>query len=182
MTLWLARHAQPLIDAGICYGQLNVVADDTATAQCAEALATVLPPATTVLTSPLQRCEQLRQALYGLRPDLIHKIEPRLQEMHFGTWEGRRWADIDPAELAAWSNDFSSYPAGGSGESVSTFMARVAAVLDAGNPAQNTLWITHAGVIRAATLIASGQPHIHQASQWPTSGPAFGQWVTLAVT
>lgn len=180
MTLWLARHAQPLIDVGICYGQLDVTADSAATAQCAEALAAVLPPATTVLASPLQRCEQLRQSLCALRPDLTHKTDLRLQEMHFGTWEGRPWADIDPAELAAWTNDFSGYAAGGSGESVATFMARVAAVMDARDRAQDTLWLTHAGVIRAATLIVSGQRYIHHASQWPTSGPAFGQWVTLA--
>ncbi len=180
MTLWLARHAQPLIDVGICYGQLDVPADGTATAQCAEALAAVLPPATNVQTSPLQRCEQLRKALCGLRADLTFQTDPRLQEMHFGTWEGRRWADIAPAELQAWTDDFSGYAAGGSGESVATFMARVAAALDAQKPAENTLWITHAGVIRAATLIASGQRQLHRASQWPTSGPAFGQWVTLA--
>ena len=181
MTFWLARHAQPLIDAGICYGQLDVPADSAATAHCAEALAAVLPPATTVLTSPLQRCEQLRQSLYRLRPDLTHKTDPRLQEMHFGTWEGRPWADIAPAELQAWTDDFSGYAAGGNGESVAAFMARVAAALDARDRAQDTLWITHAGVVRAATLIASGQRQVHHASEWPMSGPAFGQWVTLTV-
>ena len=180
MTFWLARHAQPLIDAGICYGQLDLPADGAATAQCAEALAAVLPPATNVLASPLQRCEQLRQVLCRQRPDLIHQIDPRLQEMHFGTWEGQPWADIAPAELQAWTDDFGGYAAGGSGESVATFMARVAAALDARDRTQHTLWITHAGVIRAATLIANGQRHITRASQWPTSGPAFGQWVTLA--
>lgn len=181
MTFWLARHAQPLIDAGICYGQLDVPADTAATAHVAAALAAMLPPAVTVVTSPLQRCEQLRQALYRLRPDLTCKTDPRLQEMHFGTWEGRPWADVAPAELQAWTDDFSGYAAGGSGESVATFMARVAAALDARDRTRNTLWITHAGVIRAATLIASGQRQLHHASQWPTSGPAFGQWVTLAL-
>ena len=180
MTIWLARHAQPLIAAGICYGQLDMAADSAATAHCAATLAALLPPATTVVTSPLQRCEQLRQALSGLRRDLTHKTDPRLQEMHFGSWEGRPWTDIAPAELQAWTDDFSGYAAGGSGESVATFMVRVAAALDARDPAENTLWITHAGVIRAAMLIASGQRQLHHASQWPTSGPAFGQWVTLA--
>ena len=180
MTFWLARHAQPLIGAGICYGQLDVAADSADTAHCAAALAAVLPAATAVVTSPLQRCEQLGQYLCRLRPDLTHQTDPRLQEMHFGAWEGQPWADIAPAELQAWTDDFSGYAAGGSGESVAAFMARVAAALDARDPAQNTLWITHAGVIRAATLIASGQRQLHQASQWPMSGPAFGQWVTLA--
>ena len=100
--------------------------------------------------------------------------------MNFGSWEGRPWADIAPAELHAWTDDFSGYAAGGSGESVTTFMARVAEALDARDRAKDTLWITHAGVIRAATLIASGQRLPHHANQWPTSGPAFGRWVTLA--
>lgn len=101
--------------------------------------------------------------------------------MNFGAWEGQPWADIAPAELTAWTDDFSDYQAGGSGESVSQFMARVAAAMDARNPAQDTLWLTHAGVIRAATLIASGQREIQLASQWPAEAPAFGQWVTLGL-
>lgn len=181
--LWLARHAQPLIAPGICYGQLNVAADSAATAQCAAALAAALPSALTVIASPLQRCEQLRQELSRLRPDLTCQIDTRLQEMHFGAWEGCAWADIAPTELAAWTDDFSSYAAGGNGESVAEFMARVASALDARttpSEAQDTLWLTHAGVIRAATLIASGRRHIQYASQWPAEAPAFGQWVTLA--
>jgi alpha-ribazole phosphatase len=179
--LWLARHAQPLIAAGICYGQLDVAANSAATAQSAAELAAVLPSGMAVAVSPLQRCEQLWQALSRLRPDLTHQTDPRLQEMNFGAWEGRAWADIPAAELAAWTDDFSSYAVGGSGESVAGFMARVAAAVDGLEREKNTVWLTHAGVIRAVTLIASGQRHVQLASQWPAQAPAFGQWVTLAV-
>ena len=44
MKLWLVRHAQPRIEAGVCYGQLDLAADAQATRPCAEALAQVLPP------------------------------------------------------------------------------------------------------------------------------------------
>jgi alpha-ribazole phosphatase len=179
--LWLARHAEPLIPPGVCYGKLDVAADGAATARCAQALATVLPASLTMVASPLQRCEQLRQSLLGVRADLTSKTDPRLQEMGFGAWEGQRWADIDPAELTAWTDDFNGYAAGGSGESVAAFMARVAAAMDELDRTQDTLWLTHAGVIRAATLIATGQRHIQLASQWPAEAPAFGQWVTLAI-
>ena len=101
--------------------------------------------------------------------------------MDFGRWEGRAWADIDPAELSAWTDDFSAYRAGDTGESVAVFMARVAAAFDALDRTQPTCWLTHAGVIRACTLLATGQRHITHAAQWPQSAPAFGQWVTLAV-
>ena len=88
MTLWLVRHAQPLIDAGVCYGATDVAADAHATAIAAQALANALPSRLTVWTSPLQRCEQLAQAVIGLRPDLSYEIDTRLLEMDFGVWEG----------------------------------------------------------------------------------------------
>ena len=178
-SFWLVRHAQPLIAPGICYGQLNMPADAEASRACAAELATVLPVGTTVVTSPLQRCEQITPILIGLRPDLTLKIDSRLQEMHFGNWEGRAWADIAKTELADWTANFAHYPAGSSGESVSQFMARVASAFDALPPNGNTLWITHAGVIRAAQLIASGVRHIKQADQWPADAPSYGQWCKL---
>lgn len=179
MTLWLARHALPLIDKGICYGQLDVPADLQATQDCATELFEVLPKRITIITSPLQRCELLAPILIGLQPDLRVKSDPKLQEMNFGQWEGRAWADIDADELTAWTDDFAHYRAGGTGESVTQFMARVAAAFDELDPAQDTLWITHAGVIRAATLIASGIRQVKQASQWPMAAPAYGQWCKL---
>ena len=150
-SFWLVRHAQPLIAPGICYGQLNMPADAEASRACATKLAKVLPAGTTVVTSPLQRCEQLTTILMSLRPDLALKIDSRLEEMHFGNWEGRAWADIAKTELDDWTANFAHYPAGSSGESVSQFMARVASAFDALLPSANTLWITHAGDTRRAT-------------------------------
>ena len=181
MTLWLVRHAMPLIDKGICYGQLDVPADLQATKTCAKELFKVLPKGITVITSPLQRCELLAPELIGLQPDLMVKNDRKLQEMSFGQWEGRAWADISKAELSAWTADFANYRAGGTGESVTQFMARVAAAFDELDPAQDTVWVTHAGVIRAATLIASGIRHISRAEEWPLPAPAYGQWCKLHI-
>ena len=179
MTLWLVRHAQPLIESGICYGQLDIPADLQATQTCAKELFKVLPKGIAVITSPLQRCELLAQILCGLQPDLPQKTDPRLQEMNFGQWEGRPWADIDPAALSAWTDDFAHYRAGGTGESVEQFMTRVGEAFDQVDPTKDTLWVTHAGVIRAATLLAQGIRRISQASDWPTHAPAYGQWCKL---
>ena len=181
MTLWMVRHAQPLIDSGICYGQLDVPADAEATQICAEELAKVLPQSVTIACSPLQRCELLAPVLTGLRPDLGPKTDPKLKEMDFGQWEGRAWADIPKAELQAWTDDFANYRAGQTGESVAQFMTRVAAAFDELDPTQETLWITHAGVIRAATLIANGTRRITSADQWPIAAPAYGQWCKLTL-
>ena len=179
MTLWMVRHAQPLIDSGICYGQLDMKADTAATLSCAQALAKTLPPGITLATSPLQRCEQLAQALLRLEPDLTVKKDPRLQEMNFGAWEGQPWADIARCELDAWTADFAYYQPGGSGESVNTFMTRVASAFDELPRNADTLWVTHAGVIRAVELIASGTRQLQEASQWPMAAPAYGQWCKL---
>jgi alpha-ribazole phosphatase len=179
MKLWLVRHAQPLIGPGICYGRHPVAADAGATAQCAQALARFLPEGCRVASSPLQRCEQLSRILQGLRPDLAYETDPRLQEMDFGQWEGRAWQDIAPAELQAWTDDFANYPAGGDGESVSQVMARVASAFDALRGPADTLWITHAGVMRAVHLLVRGVRQVARADQWPADAPAYGQWCTL---
>jgi alpha-ribazole phosphatase len=204
MKLWLVRHAQPLIESGICYGRLDVAADAGATAECARQLAAQLPAGSRVSTSPLQRCEQLAHALLGLRPDLTCKTEASLAEMDFGEWEGRAWQAIDPAELQAWTDDFAHYAVGRHGESVTVFMARVGSVFDAldrtdsslqpqtltptlspihsqkaREPESDTLWITHAGVIRAVHLLAQGVRQIERAEQWPLNAPKYGQWQLL---
>lgn len=179
MNLWLVRHATPLVESGICYGRKNVPADAGATAECVRQLAEILPAKIRIISSPLQRCEQLAQALHGLRPDFAYKTDPRLQEMDFGRWEGRAWQDIAPAELQAWTDGFAHHAVGGSGESTMQVMERVAEAFDELQGPADTLWITHAGVIRAAELIARGQRHIASADQWPISAPAYGQWCTL---
>ncbi len=178
MKLWLVRHAQPLTAAGVCYGQLDVAADAGATADCARRLAAQLPHGLRIASSPLQRCEQLATALLGLRPDLACKADFRLKEMNFGQWEGRDWQAIAPGELKAWTEDFASHAAGRDGESVAAFMARVGSAFDELSERQ-TLWITHAGVIRAAQLLAQGVRQIERADQWPLDATNYGQWRSL---
>jgi alpha-ribazole phosphatase len=179
MKLWLARHATPLVETGICYGRQDIAADAAATAECAQALAKLLPGDTRIAHSPLQRCAQLAQALCALRPDLACTSDPRLQEMDFGAWEGRAWSDIASADLLAWTDGFADYAVGGGGESTRQVMARVAEAFDELQGHCDTLWITHAGVIRAVELIARGVRQISSAGQWPIEAPAYGQWCTL---
>ena len=181
MTLWVVRHAQPLIAPGICYGALDVLAGAQATQHAAEKLAAELPLGIAVLTSTLQRCEQLAQDLYGLRPDLTIQHEPRLVEMNFGVYDGIAWADIPKDALDTWTADFAHHRFGGQ-ESVAQFMARVAEVWDEwhAEPAQDQVWITHAGVARAAVLLQQGSRLPAAAHHWPTHAPGFGQWITLA--
>ena len=101
--------------------------------------------------------------------------------MHFGQWEGRAWADIDKAELDGWTDNFADYRAGRTGESVRQFMTRVADAVSELDPSRDTLWVTHAGVIRAASSIARGIRQISRADEWPTDAPAYGQWCKLTL-
>ncbi|MES2583545.1 MAG: histidine phosphatase family protein [Pseudomonadota bacterium] len=181
MKLWLVRHAQPLVEPGVCYGALDVAADQLATEKAARALAGALPAGLLVLSSPLQRCEQLTEVLRGLRPDLAYKHDARLVEMDFGHWEGQHWDAIPRAELDGWTEAFDTWRCGGA-ESVADAMRRVGAVWDETRALQQpTVWITHAGVVRAATLLAQGQRHISQADQWPVDAPAWGQWQAVDI-
>lgn len=176
--IWLVRHAQPLVAPGVCYGALDVPADAQATQQAASDLARRLPSEARVQVSPLHRCRQLAQALHLLRPDLCFDTEQRLAEMNFGAWEGRRWDALPPEAFDAWTHDFWHHRVGG-GECVADFMGRVAEVWDAALaaslPGVSQVWLTHAGVIRAARLIASGQREVRSAANWPAAAPGFGQ-------
>lgn len=178
--IWLVRHAQPLVDAGVCYGALDLAADPEATQAAARALAASLPQGVLLISSPLQRCERLTQVLCGLRPDLSYKMDDRLREMNFGQWEGVPWAEIPATALTAWTtHDFWQHRFGGA-ESVAEVMARVASLWDeVAQTDEPRVWITHAGVIRAATLIAQGVRTLSDASLWPAQAPAYGEWVCL---
>ncbi|MBK9441772.1 MAG: hypothetical protein IPN53_10860 [Comamonadaceae bacterium] len=43
------------------------------------------------------------------------------------------------------------------------------------------MWITHAGVIRTAHLLARSVRQVQHAAQWPLDAPGFGQWSVLTV-
>ena len=179
MKLWLVRHAQPLLAPGLCYGATDVAADSLATYQAAEALSQVIPHGLPVVSSTLQRCERLAQCLQGLRPDLTYKTDARLVEMNFGEWEGHRWDAIPRAEFERWTDHFGSHRFGGQ-ENLHEFMHRVSGAWDESQGhGQETVWITHAGVIRAATLLSRGVRQVDSALQWPQDAPEFGQWVSV---
>jgi len=173
MRLWLARHAAVVRHDGICYGRLDLVADDALTQEAALRLHRALPPGVAVRRSPARRCCQLATALAALRPSLAVAVDPDLQEMDFGHWEGRRWDVIGEPALTAWTSDFARHRPGG-GESVQQLLERVQRALRGDRDAQDVLWITHAGVIRAVRLLLSGVRQVERAEQWPREEVPFG--------
>lgn len=191
VTLWLVRHAQPLIDAGLCYGQTDVPADAQATETAAMAVAQAWhngghPQPPLIWTSPLQRTQALARALQQRLGGATPKPEPRLMELDFGLWEGVAWSQLSPADFDGWTQDFDRHPVG-QGESLAQLRTRVQAAwqdtwqhtLAAGHT--NAVWVTHAGVIRTMQLLAQGLPPPWQAADWPRTTPDFGQWLTLSL-
>lgn len=177
--LWLVRHARPVYPAGVCYGMTDVVADIAHTQAIVLGLASDVPPGASLLTSPMQRCVTLARALHQVRPDLSFRIDPRLAEFDFGCWEGWCWDDIPKAAFDAWTDAFATHRFGGV-DCVQDMLDRVAALWDAyRDAAKSELWITHAGVMSAASLLAQGIRVIDKAQAWPRHSPAYGARLLL---
>lgn len=177
VTLWLVRHARPLVAPGTCYGVLDLEADAALTQAAAMQLAEALPQGVAVRVSPLKRCRQLADALLALRPDLPFSTDARLREMDFGSWEGVPWTDIPRAAVDAWTADFAQHRFGGK-ESANDVLTRVASAWDAAQGSA-TLWIAHAGVAQAAALLHQGVRHVEHAKDWPVSSLKYGQWMNF---
>ena len=182
MKLWLLRHARVTLEAGLCYGASDVPADPDLTLQAAESAASRLPPGLPVRVSGLGRAQQLARALHQLRPDLgVATADPRLNEMDFGQWELQRWDVIPRAAFDTWMADFAHHRFGGA-ESTQQIIERVADAMDElrEQSVAEAVWVTHAGVIRAAQFIAThGRGPIVDASQWPREAPEPGDWMAL---
>ena len=185
--LWLVRHARPLVEPGLCYGSSDMPADEADTERAALELAAVLPAGAILLMSGLQRAQQLARALHALRPEMAAPVaDPRLNEMDFGRFELSRWDAIAQAEFDAWTDNFHAHRFGGR-ESVADLLARVSQALrdhlpldasmadpDLGH--QDLVWFTHAGVIRAASLLHAQPDARPLATDWPVKAPGFGGW------
>jgi probable phosphoglycerate mutase len=112
------------------------------------------------LASPLRRSIETAEILHrrvGATQPL--GIEPRLIEMNYGAWEGRRLSDLrlefdrEMAELESRGLDFRAP----GGESPRDVQARLRPWLaEVGANGKTTLAIAHKGIIRAVYALASG--------------------------
>jgi alpha-ribazole phosphatase len=117
--------------------------------------------------------------MHELRPDLTYKTDPRLQEMDFGAWEGRAWQDIAPRAASLDRRLCRTMPWAAAAKAPCRSWRASPRPLTNCGARSDTLWITHAGVIRAAELIARGVRQICKAEEWPVNAPAYGQWCKL---
>ena len=142
----LVRH--PAVEAGgRCYGRLDVgVADPASVGRLAAELA---PLGGTVWTSPARRCRLVAEALGD------HRVDPRLQELDFGAWEGVPWDDVPRAGLDAWAADPWGFAPPG-GESGAALVARVRAFA-ARCTVGDHIVITHGGPLKVLAAVLRGE-------------------------
>lgn len=181
--LWLVRHARPLIEAGVCYGRLDIDADAQATRAAAQSLHQALPAHGRLRHSPLRRCAQLAEALQALRPGTPSCADARLQEMDFGHWEGCRWDAIDATAIGDWAADLAWHAPGG-GEALAEMLARVDHALqqtraEAARDGGDRVWITHAGVVRCVQWLMAHGRQPPRSEQWTLDAPAPGGWLQV---
>ncbi len=150
MELTVLRH--PRVSAqGLCYGRCDVALAEGHAAQTA-ALVKTLPAPRVLVTSPAERCRVVADALarrHGVDP----RIEPALQELNFGDWEGVPWDQIDRRDSDHWAEDpvTRAPPRGESFQQLSTRVLACVAALDG-----HATLVTHAGPIRALRMAAEG--------------------------
>ncbi len=156
-TLYLIRHTTPRIEAGICYGQLDIDVADSFEKEAQDVLHW-LPPVELILSSPLLRAQRLAACL-ALERHCELRTDSRLMEKDFGEWEGKPWADIPRGEVDAWAADILNHAPTG-GESAQQLMQRTRNFLHdvAQLPQQNLAVVAHGGSIRAILALIGGVP------------------------
>jgi broad specificity phosphatase PhoE len=166
--LYLVRHGLAEGAAGRAVGHVDLPLS-AAGREAVARLATTWAgrPPEFLVASPLARAAATAAVLadaWGLPPATP---EPRLAEMSFGAWDGRRWDELHAAEgerLAAWAARWWEDPTP-EGEGFADLVRRVGAWWDelwgsAGSlPLSGaTVAITHAGPIRALLAGRLGVP------------------------
>lgn len=168
IRLRLIRHPKPDVRPGLCYGRLDVPADQADLERLVAELSATRKP-DHVYSSPLQRCHRTALAMHGLGwPE--PGVDARIAEMDFGHWEGRLWDELDRAEIEAWRKNIADHVPPG-GESVRAIAERAQAFARqvrehhrdapvAGEPARelDIAVFTHAGIIQTLPRIWRGEP------------------------
>ncbi|MEL7548468.1 MULTISPECIES: alpha-ribazole phosphatase family protein [Pseudomonas] len=162
MTLYLdlLRHGETELGGGL-RGSLDDALTATGWQQMREAVQG-RGPWDRVLSSPLQRCARFAQELAG-QLQLPLSLEPDLQELHFGAWEGQSAAalmETDADDLGRfWADPYAFTPPGG--EPVELFSLRVLGAIERLYQAcagQRVLLVSHGGVMRLLLARARGLP------------------------
>lgn len=163
-TVLLVRHGRSTANADkILAGRLPGIALDERGRQQAEAVRDRLGdlPLAQVVSSPMLRCQQTAQAL---RPDARVETEERLTECDYGSWSGRKLADLAAEDLWRTVQSQPSQARFPEGESLREMSERaIGAVRDRDAQIRDTdgsdaVWVavSHGDVIKAILADAYG--------------------------
>lgn len=159
------RHPRPLVDvSGRCIGRTDVAVDRRKAKRLAHRVrhwARRHRAPRVVVTSPLRRAADVGRWL--ARWGWEHRIDARLSELDFGTWDGQAWDAIGAAAVDAWCADFAHHAPGG-GEAVARLLQRTAAVLRE----TPCCVVAHAGWISAACWLLEHECE-PSAARWPAA-------------
>lgn len=159
-TLDLIRHGEPV--GGRKYrGQIDDPLSEKGWAQMQRAVGS-FDQWQHIISSPLSRCREFAQQL-SQQHAIPMSLEPRLQEVGFGAWEGQTSAEIsanDPDLIFKFKRDPIIYRPQGA-EPVADFYQRVSQAWDeiaTAHDGQHVLIVCHAGVIRMILAHILGMP------------------------
>jgi alpha-ribazole phosphatase len=176
MKIWAVRHPKPLVDSGVCYGQLDLEIDRSQLDFLAQSISDQLPKNLPIYCSSLIRSLDLAKAIQNFRPNAVIHSDSRLNEFNFGIWEGVLWSDIPKSEIDIWVQAFPSHFFGGK-ETVLGFIDRVKSILLEHRDVNQLILITHAGVIRALHFLSqSNWGVLSDVSDWPKHVIDFGEF------
>ncbi len=146
-------------------GSMDIPLDITGRKQAAS-LAKMLrfSPSVHCLCSPLKRARETAEIAINSHKVSI-EIDPDLQEVNFGRWEGMTFDEIlakYPEGVKGWANFENDFAFPG-GESIKDFLARIRRIADRiiANQADTVMAFAHGGVIRALICHLLGLPPNH---------------------
>ncbi len=168
LPLWCWRHPRADGAAGRCIGRTDVPVDPRRARRLAHRIRAVvrherLPRV--VWVSPLARSRDVGRWL--ARWGFACRVDARLAELDFGSWDGQAWAQVPWSAVQAWEADLRHHAPGG-GESLAHLSARVMAFVAERRAAGDTavLLVGHGGWITALTHPLPPEGAV-DAARWP---------------
>jgi broad specificity phosphatase PhoE len=162
-TLLLVRHGETDWNRdGRWQGHSDTHLNDVGRRQAAR-LAAELDGVDVVYSSDLARARETAEIL-AARLELPIRIDPRLRERSFGTWEGKTRPEIEAVFAAAHARWLAGEgPGADDAEPFADFAARVHAFLREvveRHPGETVLIVSHGGSIRVVHALAQGLDYV----------------------
>lgn len=162
-TLILVRHGETDWNAQHRWQGHSDTALNDAGREQARRLAAEFEPVDVLYSSDLARARETAEII-AERLGLEIRLDPRLRERGFGSWEGLTTEDIEvtfPEEQQRWREGIG--PGAHDAEQFETFAARVGSFVDEVVPRhvnEDVLVVTHGGTIRVVHALATGLDYV----------------------